>query len=215
MDGEFRIGLFALKDIAPGTELTYDYRFESFGPLQKCLCNSKNCRGFIGLNKKEDDPLYTVKSKKSKPVLIKKKRKDSLNDEGDKEDEVIVGRNSMVGPKILQAALQKARTSFARGSFLIRNMKLRLAYFKNQLPVLKTRKSLGEIIEDLYLDQTDSISLSTFILTCKGSFHFASQCREPIPVNRNLNRTLLRNFNPCQRHYTRQSLESIIQRLQK
>jgi SET domain-containing protein len=43
--GEYRIGLFALRDIAPETELTYDYRFESFGPLQKCLCGSENCRG--------------------------------------------------------------------------------------------------------------------------------------------------------------------------
>lgn len=30
MNGVYRIGLFALKDISSGTELTYDYNFHSF-----------------------------------------------------------------------------------------------------------------------------------------------------------------------------------------
>lgn len=30
MNGVYRIGLFALKDITSGTELTYDYNFHSF-----------------------------------------------------------------------------------------------------------------------------------------------------------------------------------------
>jgi hypothetical protein len=50
--GEIRVGLFALRDIAPGTELTYDYRFEAYGDMKKCLCGSDKCRGFIGVNKK-------------------------------------------------------------------------------------------------------------------------------------------------------------------
>jgi hypothetical protein len=54
VNGEFRVGLFALRDIPAGTELTYDYRFEAFGPMQRCMCGSVNCRGFIGINKKVD-----------------------------------------------------------------------------------------------------------------------------------------------------------------
>jgi SET domain-containing protein len=50
--GEIRVGLFALRDIAPGVELTYDYRFEAYGDMKKCLCGSEHCRGFIGVNKK-------------------------------------------------------------------------------------------------------------------------------------------------------------------
>ncbi|KAI9363993.1 hypothetical protein DFJ73DRAFT_620204 [Zopfochytrium polystomum] len=45
VQGEYRLGIFAIDDIPAGTELTYDYKFESFGPLQKCLCGSKKCRG--------------------------------------------------------------------------------------------------------------------------------------------------------------------------
>ena len=49
VQGELSIGLFAVKDIPAGTELTFDYNFERYGdkPL-KCLCGTKLCRGFIG-----------------------------------------------------------------------------------------------------------------------------------------------------------------------
>jgi SET domain-containing protein len=45
VEGEYRIGLFAEKNIYPGEELTYDYRFESFGVMQPCFCGSLECRG--------------------------------------------------------------------------------------------------------------------------------------------------------------------------
>ncbi|KAJ3091227.1 Histone-Lysine N-Methyltransferase ash1l, partial [Quaeritorhiza haematococci] len=56
VNGEFCVGLFASHDIPAGEELLYDYRFDSFGPMQKCLCGSKNCRGFLGVNKKVEAP---------------------------------------------------------------------------------------------------------------------------------------------------------------
>ncbi|KAJ3099148.1 Histone-Lysine N-Methyltransferase ash1l [Phlyctochytrium planicorne] len=70
--GEFCVGLFASADIQPGSELTYDYRFESFGPMQRCLCGSPNCRGFIGVNKKKENKDAKPPSKK---ILKKKKTK--------------------------------------------------------------------------------------------------------------------------------------------
>jgi SET domain-containing protein len=46
---ETRIAIVAKKDIVKGTELTYNYNFESFGGHQvKCLCGSHNCIGFLG-----------------------------------------------------------------------------------------------------------------------------------------------------------------------
>ncbi|KAL0480983.1 histone-lysine N-methyltransferase [Acrasis kona] len=47
---ELRIGIFAIKYIKEGTELTYDYQFETFGRTkqQECLCGADNCSGFIG-----------------------------------------------------------------------------------------------------------------------------------------------------------------------
>eukprot|EP01116_Phalansterium_solitarium_P014407 TRINITY_DN3205_c0_g1_i1.p1 TRINITY_DN3205_c0_g1~~TRINITY_DN3205_c0_g1_i1.p1 ORF type:complete len:415 (-),score=148.22 TRINITY_DN3205_c0_g1_i1:45-1289(-) len=47
--GEQRVGIFALRDVAAGTELTFDYQFERFGSEKvRCLCHEPNCRGFLG-----------------------------------------------------------------------------------------------------------------------------------------------------------------------
>ncbi|XP_053302023.1 histone-lysine N-methyltransferase ASH1L isoform X2 [Pleuronectes platessa] len=50
VNGVYRIGLFALKEIDSGTELTYDYNFHSFNTeeQQVCNCGSEGCRGIIG-----------------------------------------------------------------------------------------------------------------------------------------------------------------------
>ncbi|XP_051991564.1 histone-lysine N-methyltransferase ASH1L-like [Xyrauchen texanus] len=50
VNGVYRIGLFALKDINSGIELTYDYNFHSFNTeeQQVCKCGSEGCRGIIG-----------------------------------------------------------------------------------------------------------------------------------------------------------------------
>ena len=47
IDGEYAIGLFSLKDIPAGTELTYDYKFKSFGTMQNCFCGAPTCRSLI------------------------------------------------------------------------------------------------------------------------------------------------------------------------
>lgn len=44
-----RIGFFAIKPIAAGEEIVFDYHMERFGrKSQHCLCGSANCRGSIG-----------------------------------------------------------------------------------------------------------------------------------------------------------------------
>lgn len=68
VDGEFAVGVVATEDIDAGTELCYNYRFRSFGRMQKCLCESKVCRGFIGVNQKPVHLLDACTSvKRSKP----------------------------------------------------------------------------------------------------------------------------------------------------
>ncbi|XP_072214841.1 histone-lysine N-methyltransferase ASH1L [Excalfactoria chinensis] len=50
VNGVYRIGLYALKDMPAGTELTYDYNFHSFNveKQQLCKCGFEKCRGIIG-----------------------------------------------------------------------------------------------------------------------------------------------------------------------
>lgn len=62
VNGLSRMALFALRDIQPGEELTYDYNFSLFNPAegQVCKCESEQCRGVIG-----------GKSQRVRPIEIK------------------------------------------------------------------------------------------------------------------------------------------------
>ena len=43
-----RIGLFTLKDVKAGEELTFDYNWErNQGCIQKCLCGTASCQNFL------------------------------------------------------------------------------------------------------------------------------------------------------------------------
>ena len=49
MRGELAIGLFALRDIRAGEELTFDYNFDRYGDKpMRCLCATPSCCGYIG-----------------------------------------------------------------------------------------------------------------------------------------------------------------------
>ncbi|KAJ3260634.1 Histone-Lysine N-Methyltransferase ash1l [Boothiomyces macroporosus] len=153
-DGECRIGLFASKDIEPGSELTYDYKFESFGPLQKCMCQSENCRGFIGLNKKEDD------DEKVKKVQKQVKRKVDyqaiIQEPADDlpSNEVIVPRNSKkLTYGSVNIAYKYALPHRPKRRFLLRNFKT--LYKHNHLSISRKikksrRNDLDTVIEKLY-----------------------------------------------------------------
>ena len=56
VNGELCIGIFALEDISPDAELTFDYNFERYGdnPI-KCYCGTKKCGGWIGGGQKDGD----------------------------------------------------------------------------------------------------------------------------------------------------------------
>ncbi|XP_032174595.1 histone-lysine N-methyltransferase ASH1L isoform X4 [Mustela erminea] len=73
VNGVYRIGLYALKDVPAGTELTYDYNFHSFNveKQQLCKCGFEKCRGIIGGKSQRVNGLTSSKS--SQPVATHKK----------------------------------------------------------------------------------------------------------------------------------------------
>lgn len=42
-----RAYIIALRDIAPGEELTIDYAYDATGPLERCGCGAVGCRGTL------------------------------------------------------------------------------------------------------------------------------------------------------------------------
>uniref|UniRef100_A0A2K6M6G3 ASH1 like histone lysine methyltransferase n=1 Tax=Rhinopithecus bieti TaxID=61621 RepID=A0A2K6M6G3_RHIBE len=73
VNGVYRIGLYALKDMPAGTELTYDYNFHSFNveKQQLCKCGFEKCRGIIGGKSQRVNGLTS--SKNSQPMATHKK----------------------------------------------------------------------------------------------------------------------------------------------
>ncbi|KAL7683036.1 putative AWS domain, Zinc finger, FYVE/PHD-type, Zinc finger, RING/FYVE/PHD-type [Plasmopara halstedii] len=65
--GVNRIAITALKDIEPGTELSYDYQFHTKQAMEwKCHCKSKTCRGTMApekINQTSDSPVKRLTKK--------------------------------------------------------------------------------------------------------------------------------------------------------
>ena len=98
VSGETRIGIFARQNIPAGTELTFDYQFDSLGNEKKqCHCGSAGCSGFLGLKKKEPPKSKAPKmAKKPKPKSKRRSNRGGLcTDEEAKlyEDECFVCRD--------------------------------------------------------------------------------------------------------------------------
>ncbi|KAG9351954.1 hypothetical protein JZ751_023205 [Albula glossodonta] len=86
VNGDTRVGLFALTDITVGTELTFNYNLECLGNGKTvCKCGAPNCSGFLGVRPKNqpssEDKLKKVKKK------VSVKRKSQLEVTKEREDE--------------------------------------------------------------------------------------------------------------------------------
>lgn len=78
VNGNTRVGLFALEDLPEQTELTFNYNLESIGKEKKvCKCGAPLCSGYIGVkvvnNKKKP------KKDKTEDLKGKKKKKKSYS----------------------------------------------------------------------------------------------------------------------------------------
>lgn len=85
VNGDTRVGLFAVCDIPAGTELTFNYNLDCLGNEKTvCRCGASNCSGFLGDRPKTSASLSSEeKGKKTK----KRTRRRRTRGEGKKESE--------------------------------------------------------------------------------------------------------------------------------
>ncbi|KAJ8351349.1 hypothetical protein SKAU_G00228250 [Synaphobranchus kaupii] len=86
VNGDTRVGLFALVDIPAGVELTFNYNLECLGNGKTvCKCGAPNCSGFLGDRPKNQPSAEDKLRKLKKKVPVKKKGK--LEVQREREDE--------------------------------------------------------------------------------------------------------------------------------
>uniref|UniRef100_A0A8C4TGC0 Histone-lysine N-methyltransferase, H3 lysine-36 specific n=1 Tax=Erpetoichthys calabaricus TaxID=27687 RepID=A0A8C4TGC0_ERPCA len=86
VNGDTRVGLFAVCDIPAGTELTFNYNLDCLGNEKTiCRCGAPNCSGFLGDRPKNaSSNTSEFKGKKAKKKM---KRRKSRNEGKKSEDE--------------------------------------------------------------------------------------------------------------------------------
>ncbi|XP_030621396.1 histone-lysine N-methyltransferase, H3 lysine-36 and H4 lysine-20 specific [Chanos chanos] len=86
VNGDTRVGLFALEDIPTGVELTFNYNLECLGNGKTvCKCGASNCSGFLGVRPK-NQPSAEDKARKLKKK-VPPKRKNKLEVTKEREDD--------------------------------------------------------------------------------------------------------------------------------
>ncbi|XP_061102875.1 LOW QUALITY PROTEIN: histone-lysine N-methyltransferase NSD2 [Conger conger] len=84
VNGDTRVGLFAVCDIPAGTELTFNYNLDCLGNEKTvCRCGAPNCSGFLGDRPKNSSQASEVKGKK----LKKKQKKRRPRSEGKRSED--------------------------------------------------------------------------------------------------------------------------------
>ncbi|CAK9152031.1 unnamed protein product [Ilex paraguariensis] len=108
VNGEVCIGLFALRDIKKGEEVTFDYNYvRVFGAAaKKCVCGSSHCWGYLG-----GDPLSTEvivqgdsDEEYPEPVMVRE------NGKMDDKLDYIISSTSSIDRSDMQTALSLLKT---------------------------------------------------------------------------------------------------------
>jgi len=146
VDGVERIGIFAIKHIPSGSEVTFDYDFKRVGlKEQKCYCGSANCRGILGRRKEQKlsrDESSSSSSSSNNPVNLQ----DDLD--GQSENVEMLDRAAAQETFLAKTSAvfthQPGRTEGQPPVFLHRNVALTRRYLIADL-LLRARKHKVEM----------------------------------------------------------------------
>lgn len=88
VNGDVRVGLFALNDISAGSELTFNYNLECLGnDKTACCCGAPNCSGFLGVRPKTAAAVANEKRKETSDPKKKKRKPKKIKMDIKKEHE--------------------------------------------------------------------------------------------------------------------------------
>ncbi|XP_077293329.1 nuclear receptor binding SET domain protein [Arctopsyche grandis] len=97
VNGDTRVGLFALKDVEAGSEVTFNYNLACAGDdKKKCLCGTKRCAGYIGAKPKQEE----VVPKKPRLKHLKRKYKRRISNSP-------VATTSKATPRLNKSLIEK------------------------------------------------------------------------------------------------------------
>ncbi|WAR00391.1 ASH1L-like protein [Mya arenaria] len=169
VNGMYHMCLYAQKDIEPGTELVYDYNFQSFNhdAQQICKCGSQVCRGLIGGRTKAkaaEKGLSKVKGKHQKDKRKSKVRPDKIGENNKhvsaaQSQSAPVFGNQLIPPFISQLSIKKKERLYARmhAIFLVRNLdKLRQKFTKE--PVVHKHANEEDYVKGTHFTKKDVIT---------------------------------------------------------
>lgn len=125
VNGLSRMALFALRNIQPGEELTYDYNFSLFNPAegQPCKCETRECRGVIGGKSQRVRPIEP-KAGGDKAQSNKKERSGRPTKGGTSKGRTFMHSKDVTKMNVFQLPTPKEQGLIAGGHcFLLRNLK--------------------------------------------------------------------------------------------
>lgn len=164
--GRIKIGLFTLKTIKAGSELTFDYKFVRFGKEpQKCLCGEANCTGFIGVSQKAETEKVTRTKKKTAELEAEAETEDEFEVYMEKEPKSaeLPSEISLIVTKLIQTddaeimkkllkILESTEKSLCKRKFLnLHGLKLLATLFTEHLKDKEIVSSILIILKGLPL----------------------------------------------------------------
>ncbi|CAH1391554.1 unnamed protein product [Nezara viridula] len=186
VNGELRIGFFSKRPIAKGEEITFDYQLQRYGKeAQKCYCDSRNCRGWIG-----EDP-DKEKDREKKDWSNRKERKEKKRKE-EKRRELREFLNDMD----LEEEIEKLSVSGVKNqkhTLTLSRLMVRAEDEMSRYPLLEIAQAADPCCKRLFLDYHGLGLLWSWMIDTRSSAKLRFEILNTLAVLPITNKTILKD----------------------
>ncbi|XP_066900749.1 histone-lysine N-methyltransferase SETD2 [Halyomorpha halys] len=186
VNGELRIGFFSKRPIAKGEEITFDYQLQRYGKeAQKCYCDSRNCRGWIG-----EDP-DKEKDREKKDWSSRKERKEKKRKE-EKRRELREFLNDMD----LEEEIEKLSGSGVKNqkhTLTLSRLMVRTEDEMSRHPLLEIAQAADPCCKRLFLDYHGLGLLWSWMIDTRSSAKLRFEILNTLAVLPITNKTILKD----------------------